>query len=83
MNATHTIDASAQIRDAIVSKIADAKVQVKMNGDRHYSIAVTSSEFAGQSMLQSHKKVMSALAALMDGDDAQVHAVDSLKTSAT
>ncbi len=77
-----TMDASEQIRAAIVKNISDAEVAVKMNGDRHYTVAVKSPQFAGQSMLQCHKKVMSSLAALMAGDDAQVHAIDSLKTSA-
>lgn len=76
-----TIDVSEQIREAILKNVPGAEISVKMNGDRHYSITVKSSEFAGQSMLQCHKRVMSSLGALMAADDAQVHAIDSLKTS--
>jgi stress-induced morphogen len=41
---------------------------------------VTSSAFAGKSMLQSQRMVYSAIAHLMKGDLAPVHAVDSLRT---
>jgi stress-induced morphogen len=53
-----------------------------MNGDRHYTVAVKSASFAGESMLASHRRVLRAIAPLMDGDDAQVHAIDALRTSA-
>ena len=49
-------------------------------GGGHYTIEVTSPVFAGKNMLQSQRLVYSAIADLMKGDMAPVHAVDSLKT---
>ncbi len=77
-----TIDMSREIEAKIRAAIADCEAAAKMNGDRHYTITVKSASFAGQSMLQCHRQVMSAIKTLMGGDDAQVHAIDSLKTSA-
>ena len=67
------------IRDAIVSAINDAQVQVE-GGGGHYTIAVTSTVFAGKNMVQSQRLVYAAIAHLMKGDRAPVHAVDSLTT---
>jgi stress-induced morphogen len=78
-----TMDMSREIEGKIRDAVAGCEVSARMNGDRHYSITVKSSVFAGQTMLQSHRLVMSAIKGLMDGDDAQVHAIDSLKTSAS
>ena len=49
-------------------------------GGGHFNIEVTSPVFAGKNMLQSQRMVYSAIADLMKGDRAPVHAVDSLKT---
>ena len=67
------------IRDAIVAKIADAQVEVT-GGDGHFSIVAVSTDFVGKSMLDSHRLVYSAIAHLIHGDAAPVHAVDSLVT---
>ena len=67
------------IRDAITAKLADAKVDVT-GGGGHFSIVVVSTEFDGKSMLESQRLVYGAITALMSGDGAPVHAVDSLVT---
>jgi len=67
------------IRKAIEDKIEGARVEVT-GGGGHYAIEVTSGAFAGKSMLESQRLVYGAIAHLMKGDDAPVHAVDSLKT---
>jgi acid stress-induced BolA-like protein IbaG/YrbA len=67
------------IRHAILGRIADAQVEVE-GGGGHYSIAVVSPVFAGKSMLESQRLVYGAIAHLMAGERAPVHAVDSLKT---
>ncbi len=69
------------IRTAIRSALADADVDVS-GGGGHYSIAVRSSAFAGKNMVESHRLVYAAIAHLMKGDAAPLHAVDSLKTTA-
>jgi stress-induced morphogen len=68
------------LREAIEAKIAGADVKVTAGSAGHYSIEVVSTAFAGLNMLASQRLVYSAIADLMKGDGAPVHAVDSLKT---
>ncbi len=67
------------IREAIVAAIADADVLVS-GGGGHFSIEVTSSVFAGKNRVESQRLVYGAIAHLMKGDMAPVHAVDTLRT---
>jgi stress-induced morphogen len=67
------------LREAIEGQIPDSKAVVQGAGG-HFSIEVISPAFAGKGMLESHRLVYSAIAHLMSGDLAPVHAVDSLKT---
>ena len=67
------------ITDAVKAKMPDAQVMVA-GGGGHYTISVVSTAFAGKSMLESQRLVYSAIAHLMKGDAAPVHAVDSLRT---
>ncbi len=67
------------IREAIVSAISDAEVEVS-GGGGHFSIVVTSPIFEGKSRVASQRLVYSAITHLMAGDMAPVHAVDSLRT---
>ena len=69
------------IRDAIVAAISDAEVEVT-GGGGHFTISVVSQEFAGKGMLACHRLVYGAIAELMHGDAAPVHAVDKLTTRA-
>jgi acid stress-induced BolA-like protein IbaG/YrbA len=67
------------IRQAILAEIPDADVMVQ-GGGGHYRLEVTSTVFEGKNMLQSQRLVLSAIAPLMKGEGAPVHAVDSLRT---
>ena len=67
------------LREAIERQIPDSRAEVN-GGGGHFNIEVTSPVFAGKSMLESQRMVYSAIADLMKGDRAPVHAVDSLKT---
>lgn len=69
------------VRKAIEAAIEGSKAEVT-GGGGHYNISVTSPAFAGKNMVQSHRMVLGAIAHLMAGDTAPVHAVDSLKTKA-
>lgn len=71
---------TAAIRKAIEDAIPEAQIAVG-GGGGHYTIEVVSSAFEGKNMLQSQRLVYSAIAHLMKGDGAPVHAIDSLKTS--
>ena len=70
---------TAEIREAIVVAIADADVLVS-GGGGHFTIEVTSAVFAGKNRVESQRLVYAAIAHLMKGDMAPVHAVDSLRT---
>ncbi|HUH04587.1 MAG TPA: BolA family protein [Kofleriaceae bacterium] len=67
------------IRTAISAAIKDAAVEVT-GGGGHYSIVVVSPEFEGKGLLASQRMVYAAITDLMTGDNAPVHAVDSLRT---
>ncbi|HEX7664281.1 MAG TPA: BolA/IbaG family iron-sulfur metabolism protein [Polyangiaceae bacterium] len=67
------------IRDSIVKAIPDAKVEVT-GGGGHWNIAVTSTVFDGKRPVEKQRLVLQSIAHLMAGDQAPVHAVDSLKT---
>jgi acid stress-induced BolA-like protein IbaG/YrbA len=68
------------IQDIIINKISDAQVTVNNMGQGHFSLVVITDEFVGKNMLAKHKIVMSAIAPLMSGSNAPVHAIDNLKT---
>ena len=67
------------LREAIERQIPDSRAEVN-GGGGHFNIEVTSPVFAGKNMLESQRMVYGAIADLMKGDRAPVHAVDSLKT---
>ena len=67
------------VREAIEREVPDSRAEVN-GGGGHYTIEVTSPVFAGKNTLQSQRLVYSAIAHLMKGNMAPVHAVDSLKT---
>jgi acid stress-induced BolA-like protein IbaG/YrbA len=72
-------DVCAAIKESIEKAIPDAAVEVTGAGG-HFTIQVTSSVFEGKNRVQSQRLVYAAIAHLMKGDTAPVHAVDSLRT---
>ena len=67
------------ITNAIREAIPDAESEVQ-GGGGHFTVKVTSGVFANLPTLQAHRLVYTALAPLMKGDDAPVHAIDKLST---
>ena len=67
------------LREAIEQEIPDSQAEVS-GGGGHFSIDVVSPVFEGKNMLASQRLVYAAIAHLMQGETAPVHAVDSLKT---
>lgn len=79
----HQTDFVGSVPDAITSSIKDrlpdATVEVS-GGGGHWSISVISTAFAGKSLLESQRLVLSAIKHLINGANPPVHAVDSLIT---
>ena len=79
----HPTDFVGSVEDAITSsvkaRIPDAVVAVS-GGGGHYRIDVVSAVFAGKSMLENQRLVLSAIKQLINGERAPVHAVDALTT---
>jgi acid stress-induced BolA-like protein IbaG/YrbA len=68
------------LRRAIREQIPDARVEVAAGGAGHFELRVTSASFAGQSRLRQQQRVYAAIAALLKGEAAPVHAIDRLET---
>lgn len=76
-------DTTEAIRAAILEKIPDASVVVEGGSGGHFTIQVISPVFSGKNMVESQRLVYGAIAHLMKGDGAPVHAVDKLTTRAS
>lgn len=70
------------IRTRIEEALDGAKAQVS-GGGGHFTIEVVWAGFEGKNMVASQRLVYSAIAPLMAGEAAPVHAVDSLITRAS
>lgn len=79
----HPTDFKGSVPDAVTSSIQatmpDAKVEVT-GGGGHWSIVVVSTAFAGKSLLESQRMVLSSIKHLINGTMPPIHAVDSLVT---
>ena len=71
-----------EVKKAIEEAIPGAQASVS-GGGGHFEIEVVSDAFAGKRILEQQRLVYSAIAHLMAGDSAPVHAVDRMvcKTS--
>jgi acid stress-induced BolA-like protein IbaG/YrbA len=78
---SHETDFQGDICQAIEKAVSDAipgcQVQAT-GGGGHFEIQVISETFAGQRTLTKHRAVLGAIAHLMKGDRAPVHAVDRI-----
>lgn len=68
-----------RVRQAILAKLPGAVVEVQGRGG-HFQLKVVSAEFAGKTPLAKQRLVLSAVAPMMSGPDAPVHAIDTLET---
>ena len=71
---------SGEIRDAIAQDLPGAEVRVSAGSPGHFVISVVAEEFRGKTRLACQRLVYKAIARLMQGDRAPVHAVDQLET---
>jgi acid stress-induced BolA-like protein IbaG/YrbA len=69
----------AQLRSAVSQAIACESLDVSGSGG-HFEIRVVSKDFAGKNTLGRQRLVLGAIAHLMKGDGAPVHAIDVLET---
>jgi acid stress-induced BolA-like protein IbaG/YrbA len=72
-------DVKLAIKQAVEGAIAGCTCDVT-GGGGHFEIVATSAAFAGQSLLNKQRMVLNAIAHLMKGDAAPVHAVDKIET---
>lgn len=70
-----------KIRQALSTALPCDALEVRGSGG-HFAIRVVSSAFAGKNTLAKQRLVFGAIAHLMKGDDAPVHAIDELETLA-
>ena len=70
---------SGDLRSRIEAAIEGADVAVAAAGPGHFEIRVVSSAFEGQSRVKQQQLVYGAIAELMAGPNAPVHAIDKLQ----
>lgn len=68
------------LKRSIEDALPGAGVVVNPVSPGHFEIRVTSDAFAGKSRVQQQQLVYAAIAHLMKGDAAPVHAIDRLQT---
>jgi acid stress-induced BolA-like protein IbaG/YrbA len=69
-----------ELRAALRTALPDAAVEVEAGSPGHFSLSVVSAAFAGLPRVRQQQKVYAAIAHLMAGDAAPVHAIDQLTT---
>lgn len=73
-------DVAEQLREAIAKALPAAEIEVRATGAGHFEIRVVSETFEGKSRVAQQQAVYGAIAHLMKGDAAPVHAIDKLET---
>lgn len=73
-------DLCEELRRAIAGALPDARIEVEPASPGHFAIRVISTAFAGKSRVRQQQLVYGAIAHLMQGDAAPVHAIDRLLT---
>jgi acid stress-induced BolA-like protein IbaG/YrbA len=76
---SQTADMLEQIRSSIIEAIPDARVDVRSGGPGHFEIEVVSIAFRDKRRVAQQQLVYAAIAHLMAGNDAPLHAVDRLE----
>ncbi len=74
-------DILAALQDAVLAQLPEAQVTAT-GGGGHFEIVVVSPRFAGLGTLAKQRMVYAAIAHLMKGDAAPVHAIDRMECRA-
>jgi acid stress-induced BolA-like protein IbaG/YrbA len=69
-----------KLRAAIANALPESEIEVRAAGAGHFEIKVVSETFEGKSRVAQQQAVYGAIAHLLKGDDAPVHAIDKLET---
>lgn len=69
------------LRSAVQKALPGAEVEVEAGSPGHFSLRVVSGAFAGLPRVRQQQQVYAAIAHLMAGDAAPVHAIDRLVTA--
>ena len=69
-----------ELAKAVRAALPDAEVAVGIGGPGHFTLEVASTAFRGLSRVRQQQQVYAAIAHLMAGDAAPVHAIDRLVT---
>jgi acid stress-induced BolA-like protein IbaG/YrbA len=69
-----------KLSNAIAEALPGAQIEVQATGAGHFEIRVASQTFAEQTRVAQQQAVYAAIAHLMKGDAAPVHAIDTLET---
>ncbi len=75
-----TQETAEKLRAAIAQALPGALIEVSPGTPGHYELKVVSETFEGKRTLQKQQLVYAAIAELMKGDNAPVHAIDRLQT---
>lgn len=73
-------ETATKLRDLIAEAIEDAEIRVTPLSPGHFEIRVVSQAFEGLSRVRQQQRVYGAIAPLLKGDAAPVHAIDRLQT---
>lgn len=72
-------EVATAIKESVEKAIPGAQVEVSIGGGAHYSVRAVSSEFEGKGLLAKQRMVLTAIAHLLDGHPAPVHAIDKIE----
>ena len=79
LNSPHDTEPLAEeIRARIERELPGSRARVRCTGTGHFEVEVESAAFAGKPRVRQHQMVYAAIAELMAGDAAPVHAIDKL-----
>jgi stress-induced morphogen len=79
LNSPHDAEPLAEeLRARIERELAGARARVRSTATGHFEIEVECPAFAGKPRVRQHQMVYAAIAPLMAGDAAPVHAIDRL-----
>jgi stress-induced morphogen len=73
-------DVGRELETSITQALPGAEVRISARSPGHFEIRVVSAAFAGLPRVRQQQLVYGAIAHLMKGDHAPVHAIDELRT---